>query len=70
MERVKKCKAFRMCSNLSSHQLNMSFYMHKKLYKNLMVTTNQKCIINTHKNGYGNPSLIIKKKKSSHQGRG
>ena len=31
-----------MSSNLSDHQLNIDCYMQKRLYTNLMVTTNQK----------------------------
>jgi len=38
-----------MSSNLSSHQFNIDGYMHKKLYINLMVTTNQKLVIDMQK---------------------
>ena len=31
-----------MDSNLSDHQLNIDCYMHRMLYRNLMVTINQK----------------------------
>ena len=34
-----------MGSNLSDHQLNIDCYMHKMSYINLMVTTNQKLVI-------------------------
>ena len=37
-----------MCSKLSDHQLNIDSYMHKMLNMSLMVTTNQKPIIDTH----------------------
>ena len=38
-----------MGSNLSNHKLNMDFYLHKILYINLMVITNQKPIIDMQK---------------------
>ena len=31
-----------MSSNLSDHQLKIDYYIHRLLYMNLMVTTNQK----------------------------
>ena len=34
-----------MGSNLSDHQLKIDCYMHKKLYINLMIHTNQKPVI-------------------------
>ena len=38
-----------MSLNLSDHQLNIDSYMHKILYTNLIITTNQKPVIYTHK---------------------
>ena len=38
-----------MGSYLSDHELNIDCYMHKMLFINLMVTTNQKPVINIQK---------------------
>ena len=46
-----------MHSNLSDHQLKIDYYMHRLLYMNFMVTTNQKHITDTQK---------IKRKKYKH----
>ena len=46
-----------MRSNLRDHQLNIDCYIHRLLYMNLMVITNQKPIINTQK---------IKRKETKH----
>ena len=35
-----------MGSNISNYQLNIDCYMQKRLYTNIMVTTNQKSLIN------------------------
>lgn len=45
--RSKKFDTFRMWSNISNNQL-INFYIHRLLYMNLMVTKNQKPIIDTH----------------------
>lgn len=47
-----------MGSNISDHQLNVDYCMQKMLYVNLMVTRNQKLIIDTQK---------IKREKSKHK---
>ena len=46
-----------MGSNLNDLQLNIDCYMQKTLYSNLMITTNQKPLINIQR---------IKRKKSKH----
>ena len=38
-----------MVLNLSDYELNIDYYIHKMLYMNLMVPTNQKPIIDTKK---------------------
>ena len=38
-----------MGSNLSDHQFNIHSYMHKMLYTNLMISTNQKLLIDMQK---------------------
>ena len=35
--------------NINNHQLILDCYMHKTLYKNLIVTINQKPVIDTQK---------------------
>ena len=37
-----------MCSNLSDYQLKIDCYIHRLLYKSIMVVTNQKSIRDTH----------------------
>ena len=46
-----------MGSTTSDHQLNTDYYMQKRLYPNLMVTINQKILINMQR---------IKRKKSKY----
>ena len=46
-----------MSSNLNDHQLNINYYMKKKLYTNPMVATNQKPLISIWR---------TKRKKSKH----
>ena len=50
-----------MSSNLSDYQFNIDCYMHKMLYTNLMVTTNQKSIVDTQEIKTKNPSKHITK---------
>ena len=57
MKEEYKCSAFRMCSNLSDHQLNIDCYIHRMLYMNSMATKNQKPAVDTQK---------IKRKESTH----
>ena len=48
-------------SKLSDCQLNMDRYMHKMLYINLIVTRNQKPVIDTQKIKSKDPSISLKK---------
>lgn len=52
-----KMNFFRMCLNLSDHQPKIECYIHRVLYMNLMVTTNQKPTKDT---------LKVKKKECKH----
>ena len=50
-----------MGSNLSDHQLNIDCYMQKMFYTSLMVTTNQKTVIDVQKVGERHLSRSLKK---------
>ena len=52
-----KCRVFKMHLRLRDQQLKTITYVYRLLYKNLMVTANEKSIIDTH---------TEKKKESKH----
>ena len=56
-----KHSVFRTCSTLSNHQLKIDCYICRLLYKNLMVTTSQKLIIDIQKNNEKNTNITLKK---------
>lgn len=49
VERELKCTAFRKCSNLNDCQFKIVCYTYRLIYMKVMVTTNQKLTMNTHK---------------------
>ena len=55
-----KFRIVKMHMKLRDQQLKTIMYVNRLLYKNLMVTTNQKCIINIYKKRKRNPNIKIK----------
>ena len=51
-----------MGSNLSDHQLNIDYYMHEMLHKNLMVNTNQNLAGNRYINNKRKETSVSLKK--------